>query len=65
MMLFLALLTAGCTPGAASRAPVAAAAAAPGPKGLHSSTFQLNLSPSNHYQIDANQRIPQKVLTLS
>jgi len=34
-------------------------------RGLHSSTFQLNLSRSSHCRTEANQRIPQKVLTLS
>jgi len=33
--------------------------------GLHSSTIQLNLNHFGHCQTGANQRIPQKVLTLS
>ena len=34
-------------------------------RGLHSSMIQLNLSRFGHCQIDANQRNPQKWLTLS
>ena len=36
-----------------------------GGRGLHLSTLQLNLSRSDHCQTDANQQIPQKMLTLS
>jgi len=34
-------------------------------RALHSSTLQLNLSRVWHYQTEANQRIPAKVLALS
>jgi len=34
-------------------------------RAYHSYTFQLNLRRSWHYETDANQRIPLKVLALS
>jgi hypothetical protein len=34
-------------------------------RGLHSSTFELNLGRSFHCRTDTSQRVPQKVLKLS